>query len=153
MKHLLRHTIWATGSIPFEEWKYRNLKRVYLPLYDALFVWAGLAAVRYGIPSIDYLVPELVGDVLSYTLVSVALLCLVGVAIPRWWRLEVAAKTGLLALLIMYFLALRVMGAEAGSSGREFISIIVLAATVLILFRFNLLSEEARQRRRQQAEG
>lgn len=147
MKRLLRHTIWATGAIPFDEYKYRHLRRVYLPLYDVLFVWAGLIAVRYGIPSLDSLLPNEVADALGWTLVGVSVVALVGVSVPRLWVLEFAAKSVLLIILVVYFLALRVMGAESGTDGYQFISVIVLAATVLLLFRFSLLTEEAQNRK------
>lgn len=41
---LWRASIWAPGAIPPEEWKYRNLKRVALPVYDAIAVLAGVHA-------------------------------------------------------------------------------------------------------------
>lgn len=148
MRHLLKHTIWAPGAIPVDEWKYRNLKRVWLPFYDIMFVWAGLIAVRFGIPSLDTILPAWMSDTLGYTLVVVAILCLIGVAIPRLWFFEVGAKTALLAILITYFLALRVVAGETGGTDtRAFVSVITLISAIPILIRMNILSEEARARR------
>lgn len=144
---MFRHTIWAKGAIPADEWKYRNLKRVWLPLYDVMFVWAGLIAVRFGIPSLDTLLPSWMSDTLGYTLVLVAFLCLVGVAVPRLWFFEVGAKTALLSILITYFLALRVVAGDTGTDTRAFISVVTLIAAIPILIRMNILSEEARARR------
>lgn len=146
MSRILQHTIWARGAVPPEEYKYRNLKRVWLPLYDALLVWAGLVAARYGVPALDAKLSDAASDAAGLTLSGVALLCLLGVVIPRLWRLEVAAKTVLLTILFGYFSVLRTLDTELGTDARAFVSVIALVACIPILIRFNMLAEESRQR-------
>lgn len=102
---LLRGTVWEKGALDGEPKKYRPLVRVWLPLYDAIAFSAGIFAAVYG----SILLYRIYGDLtdaigLLYSLV--AAVCFVGVAYPNLWKLEVAAKIGLIGMLLGYVFAI-----------------------------------------------
>src|SRR6187402_1295973 len=99
MRRLWRSTIWAQGAIPAIEWKYRSLKRVWLPLVDVLFILGGLSAVEFGVPAINEFFPDGMVDLWGVMLAAVAAVCLVGVAFVRLWWLEATAKCLLLSVM------------------------------------------------------
>lgn len=95
-------SIWAAGAIPPEEWKYRNLKRVALPVYDGFAVLAGLAAITYGSRLLNRIfTPELL-DIVGLGFSVVALVCLLGVAFPCLWAVEMIGKAVLVGMVIGY---------------------------------------------------
>jgi len=146
---LFERSIWADGAIPAGDRKLRSLKRLWLPIYDLGLVWMGLSAIRSGVPAFEELLPSLVADILGYLLILIAVLCLVGVSFPRLHALETASKTILVSILSLYFVSLRVL-ITPESNGRDTISIVVLLAIILPLFRLSILGGESRDRRDQE---
>ncbi|QPX62682.1 membrane protein [Microbacterium phage Xitlalli] len=101
---LLRGTVWEKGALDREPKKYRPLVRFWLPLYDTIAFAAGILAAAFGSSLLDRIygdATDLIGFVYSF----VALTCFVGVAYPSLWKLEVAAKCGLLGMLASYIIA------------------------------------------------
>jgi hypothetical protein len=146
LRMLRAPTIWAPGAIPEDERKYAvPLKRVALPVYDGMAIVAGFYAMRSGIPSFEALVPA-VAVTLSLVFTGVALLCLVGIVLPKAAAVEIAAKCALIAILGMYFLALRIR-AVTDEAQVDFISMAVLLSLVLPLYRLWILGDEAGDRR------
>ncbi len=138
-------TIWSKGAIPLEEWKYRHLKRVTLPVVDVLFITGGILGARNGIPAIDNIYPDWVADIGGYIFSFIGFLCLVGVAFPRLWLLEVWSKSAILAMTSGYFAALVV----ATFNGRPQSSYVMSMAGVtiaVVAWRLSVLSYEARER-------
>lgn len=134
-------TIWAPGAIPPEERKYAGpLKRVALPVLDLLLVLGGFYAVTSGIPALDDLLPEHVSDALGFLFVVCACVCLLGAAFPRLWGVEVAGKILVVAILGMYFIALRTV--DGGTPTRLFVSAVVLWSLVLPILRLWWLGVE-----------
>jgi hypothetical protein len=148
-------TIWAPGAIPIEERKYAGpLKRVALPVLDLILILGGIYAVTSGIPALDELLPDHVSDALGYLFMVCACVCLLGAAFPRLWAVEVAGKILVVAILGMYFVALRTV--DGGTTTRLFISAVVLASLVLPVLRLWWLGAEYGSRhvsRRQAAKG
>ena len=48
LQRVYRQTIWHPDAVEDDSFKYRNLRRIWLPLFDALSVWIGFLAVQYG---------------------------------------------------------------------------------------------------------
>jgi len=146
MRKLLTKTIWAPGIIPIEEWKYRNLKRVVLPLVDMFFVLGGFAVVKFGLPTIDVFFPDymvnLGGRILSFS----AFLALLGVCFPKLWPFEMTGKSILLGLLVGYFVA-SIWLTAVGATGRGFVLMLDLIAIALVIWRLTLLGSEWQTRR------
>jgi len=152
MRGLWRATIWAKGAIPVEEWKYRSLKRVWLPIVDLLFILGGLSAVRFGVPAINNFFPDDVVNLWGYTLAAVAVVCLVGVAFVRLWWLEAAAKCVLLGLMAMYIVALLTL-TRAGESNRGFVFVIATIAIIILMVRLSIIGSEWSERRARKRPG
>jgi Na+/proline symporter len=148
LKRLLSASIWGRGAIPPEEWKYRNLKRVALPILDALFIFGGLSAARYGVPAISEFFDDVAVDLFSYGLSVVAFGCLLGVCFPRLWWLEALAKSALLGLLTGYVVSLFLLTA-VGEGNRGFVLIIAMCSMVFPIWRLTLLTAEWQDRRTQ----
>jgi Na+/proline symporter len=146
LKRLLSASIWGRGAIPVEEWKYRNLKRIALPVLDGLFILGGISAARYGVPAISEFFDDVAVDLFSYGLSLVAFGCLLGVIFPRLWWLEAIAKSALLGLLTGYVVSLFLLTA-VGEGNRGFVLIIAMCSMVLPVWRLTLLAAEWQERR------
>ncbi|QKY80396.1 hypothetical protein SEA_PABST_38 [Microbacterium phage Pabst] len=105
MKTLLRGTVWEKGALNGEPKKYRSLTRFWLPLYDVIAIAAGIFAVWVGSSLLDRIYGSLT-DLLGTVFGLIALLCLIGVAYPKLWVMETAAKISLLGMLFGYVIAI-----------------------------------------------
>lgn len=146
-----RASIWHPDAIPPDEWKFRSLKRVWLPVYDVIAVLAGVWATVYGSPILHRLFEEDVIDLMGMTLTASAVVCLLGVAFPRLWKVEIAGKIILVALLGGYAIAVMLFRTNPDPSA-GFIVFVLLLALPLPLFRLNLLGEEIKDRRDDESE-
>lgn len=143
----LRHTIWHPDAIGVDEWKYRSLKRWWLPLYDLIAVLAGVWAFLYGSPILHRLFPaEYIVDVVGLVFAFVALVCLVAVVMPKLYKVEIVGKIVLVALLLSYAAAIVIFNAQ-GDITSWFVAFVVLLSIPLPMFRLGLLGEEIKERR------
>lgn len=143
---LLKDTIWAHGAIPEEEQKYRNLKRVFLPIADLFLVGSGIGAVVHGAPSITLLFATPVLEMYAWSFLIASILCLVSIAIPRMWAWELAGKTILVGLLATYVLILWFLAGSTGGS-RWFLSGVAAAFVSLLIWRITIIADEWGDRR------
>lgn len=139
-------SIWHPDAIPLDEWKYRNLKRVLLPIVDVFLIWCGVWAGIQGIPAIDLFFTDWVSDSFSYVFTGAAMLALIGVAFPRLWWVEAGAKIVLSGLLASYLGALMLLTLPSIGS-RGFISGLAGIALGIVTWRLSLLGGEWAQRR------
>lgn len=146
MRRLWRHTIWHTDAIPPEEWKWRKLKRVWLPLYDLIAIGAGVWASLFGSPVLHVLFHKTVIDTAGIVLAVVATICLLGVVFPRLWRWEIAGKVTLVSLLGSYAVAVMLFRTNPDPSA-GFVVFILALSLPLPIFRLDLLGEEIKERR------
>lgn len=144
-KRLFAASIWAHGAIPVDEWKFRNLKRVWLPLYDVIAIYAGLQAVLYGSTILNRLFEPFVVDVLGVAMTFIATVCLAGVAFPRLWAIEMVGKTLLVALVIGYVTTILLF--SESPTPNLFVIGMLTWGLPLAFFRLNLLGEELKERR------
>lgn len=145
LRRLYRASIWHPDSIPVEEWKYRNLKRVWLPLYDLLAMWAGLNAFLTGTELLNRLFGATLVDYVGLTFFMVAFVCLLGVAFPRLWAIEIIGKSLLVGMVLAYVAAILFFPSRPDPN--FFIISMLFWGIPLALFRLNLLGEEWKERR------
>ncbi|RKE60473.1 hypothetical protein [Microbacterium sp. AG238] len=142
---LYRASIWHPDAIPPDEWKYRNLKRVWLPIYDLIAIFAGIQAVLFGSTILDRLFhPELV-DLLGITMATIATVCLAGVAFPSLWRVEIIGKVLLVGLVAGYITSILLFSQRPEPN--LFVVGMLTFGLPLAFFRLNLLGEEMKERR------
>lgn len=142
---LYSQSVWHPDSIPPEEFKYRHLKRLWLPLVDLLCVLIGYMGVVYGSRILNESYPAWLVDTASTVFIAASLVALVGVAFPRLWPQEIAGKLVMLTLLGTY--SASIWGAFfAGSVESGFVAAILVLPIILPLFRLQLLGEEIKQR-------
>lgn len=149
-RRLLRRTIWDADAISPDEWKFRNLMRIALPVYDAIVVGAGVWAMLWGSPILHRLFPEHVIVLLGALLSAAGISCAVGVIFPALWRLELMSKVALVALLGTYAVVVLLFRSSPDPSS-AFVVFILLLALPLPLFRLSLLGEDIKERREEEA--
>lgn len=145
LRRLWRATIWHPAAIPPAEFKYRNLKRIWLPLYDVVAVWAGISAVVHGSALLNRLFAPMWVDVLGIVFTTVAVTCLVSVSFPRLWAVEVVGKTLLVSLISGYITT--ILFFSSAPQPQLFVVAMLAFGLPLAMFRLNLLGEEIKQRR------
>lgn len=143
---LWRRTIWHPAAIPPEEWKYRSLKRVWLPVYDVIVMVTGIWAVWYASPILRTWLPDDAIDVIGSLFVLAGFACLLGIAFPRLWKIEIVGKILVLAFLSTYAGMIWVLNVQ-GDAASGFVSFVVCLGLPLLFFRLMLLGEEIKQRR------
>lgn len=149
LRRLLRATIWHPSAIPPDEWKFRNLKRVWLPLYDVIAIFAGVQAVLFGSDLLNRIFAPVLVDVLGGVFIVVACVCLLGVSFPRLWRVEIVGKVILVGMIAGYITAILSFSRPPGPS--LFVVGMLAFGLPLAMFRLNLLGEELKERRSAQA--
>lgn len=145
IRSLWAASIWAPGMIPPDEWKFRNLKRVWLPLYDLIAVFCGVQAFLSGSPLLNALFPADLIDVLGVMMAAAALVCLAGVAFPRLWLVEIVGRIILVGMISAYVATIMLLSQNAGSN--LFVVGMLTFGLPLAFFRLNLLGEELKERR------
>lgn len=145
-RRLWRASIWHPDAIPPDEWKYRNLKRVWLPIYDIIAIGAGVWAAIFGSPLLHSLFDGPVIDAMGITLAAVATVCLAGVVFPRLWKMEIAGKVTLMSLLGAYAFTVAMFRANPDPAA-GFVAFVLVLAIPLPMFRLQLLGEEIKERR------
>ena len=142
---LYRASIWHPDAIPPDEWKFRSLKRVWIPLYDLVAAGAGIWALFFGSPILHRLFANGVVDFAGGVFAVSALVCLAGISFPRLWRVEIIGKLILLALLGTYAVCVAIFRSNPDQSAL-FVCFILVLAIPLPLFRLTLLGEEIKDR-------
>lgn len=142
-------SVWAPGVVP-EDDPWRTAKRVWLPLFDVLMMWAGVNAVVYGSLLLDRLygdATDLIGAV--FTLVAFA--CLTGVVWPRMWPVEMIGKILLVSMIVGYVFGIILSPSPEQIAAKEapnwFIVSMILGLTVLPITRLDSLIDEWVERR------
>lgn len=103
-------TVWHRKGVPPEDWKYRRLVRLWLPVYYAIALYTGLVGLIFGSPLLNRLFPEATTDITTSAFALVAALALIGVVVPRLWRVEVVGTIILAGLVAAYIVTISVYG-------------------------------------------
>lgn len=138
-------TIWSPGAIPTDEWKYRNLKRVWLPTYDVVAILAGVVATVQGSPLLNRLFSELLVNMFGTGMAVIAMICLLGVIFPALWAVELVGKAILVGIVSAY--ATTILLFASNPQPNDFIVLMLAFSLPLPLFRISLLGEEIKERR------
>ncbi|MGW9019855.1 hypothetical protein ACWGOE_00040 [Leucobacter chromiiresistens] len=97
-------------------------------------------------PSFVIVYNETVSDVAARALLIAATSCLIGVAFPRLWRIEAAAKIALTGILLAY--AGMLLGTSVGEPARGFVGGLSLVVCIPPTWRIKWLGDERRKRKR-----
>ena len=138
-------TIWSSDSIPTEDWKYRNLARVWLPVYYLIAIVSGIVATLQGSTFLNRLFTDNDIDMFGGTLTMVSIACLIGVAFPRLWRLEIVATIAIVGILAAY--GATILTNPYSPTPNTFSVLMLTLGLPFLLFRLNLLGEELKERR------
>lgn len=102
--------------------------RVWLPLYDALAILLGIIAYWIGSPILNRLFPDWVVNWVAVFFIFAGLITMIGVTIPRLWRIEIGGKVVMSFLLTTYaLLVLTFPSVEAQNN--SFVTVILIMAT------------------------
>lgn len=151
LRFLYHNSIWNPDAIQPEEFKYRNLKRLWLPLFDVLSILVGVLGVAYGSRILNELYPHALVDGLSITFIVASVIALVGIAFPKLWIPEVVGKITMLGLLGGYSTAIWLSFFQ-GNVESGFVAAMLMYPVLFPLFRLDILGEEVKQRRVEQEE-
>lgn len=151
LRSLYRNSIWNPDAIQPEEFKYRNLKRLWLPLFDLLSILVGVLGVAYGSRILNELYPESLVDGLSLTFILASIVAGVGIIFPKLWIPEVIGKITMLGLLGGYSTAIWVSFFQ-GNVESGFVAAMLMYPVLFPLFRLDILGEEVKQRRVEQGD-
>lgn len=143
---LYRESIWHPEAIAEEEFKYRNLKRLWLPLFDLLSILVGLLGVAYGSKILNELYAGWFVDTMGIVFIASAVTALIGVSFPKLWKPEVVGKLIMLGLLGSYSTAIWVSFFQ-GSVESGFVAAMLMYPILFPFFRLDILGEEVKQRR------
>lgn len=147
MRRLFRASIWHPEAIPVEEWKYRNLKRVWLPLYFALAFVNGILAAWVGSRLLHRLFGEQLTDWLGFGLAAVGAVCFAAVAFPRLWAVAIPAVSTLVGMVLAYVGAILLFPSPDRTDPAFFIAGMLFFGLPFAMFYVNLLGEEWKERR------
>ena len=145
LQRVYRQTIWHPDAVPDAEFKYRNLRRVWLPLFDALSVGIGFLAVQYGSTLLNNMFPAFVVDMAGSIFTLAATLALVGVVFPRLFLAEIVGKVVMVSLLGTYSV---IIGASflAGEVQSGFVAGMLMLPLILPFAVLQIRGEEIKQR-------
>lgn len=102
--------------------------RVWLPLYDALAILLGIIAYWIGSPILNRLFPDWVVNWVAVIFIFAGLVTMIGVIIPKLWRVEIGGKVVMSFLLTTYaLLVLTFPSVEAQNN--SFVTVILIMAT------------------------
>lgn len=142
-----RASIWHPNAIPITEGELaRDMKRWVLPSIDTILIVGSMLAVQHGMPTFAIIYNAVVSHFAAVSVLIFSVGCLIGVAFPSLWRLELAAKGGLAFVLMTYsFLLLaRVL---VGDSTGGFVAAVALALSAVPVWRIVWLGREYRRRK------
>lgn len=105
MRRVWNSTVWAPEGVRPEDWRYRGLYRVVLPLTDLLFMYFGVVGFHNGIASVQEAGGQAWQAWWSGGIALASFVALLGVVFPRMWRVEVVGKVALIGL-VTYYVAL-----------------------------------------------
>lgn len=150
LRRLYAESIWHPDAIPSEDWKYRNLKRIWMPFYFVIAIYSGAAAIASGSRLLFRLFGQDLTDWLGAAYFLVAFVALVSVAFPRLWAPSIVA-TSLLAGMVAGYISMILVAPSAPGDPNWFIVGMLGWGLPLSAFYVNLLGEEIKERRAKRA--
>jgi len=145
VRAILRASIWHPSAIPADEWKFRSIKRVWLPVYNVIMMGAGIWAAVYGSPILSRLFPGELVDLSGLTLAAAALVCFLGRAFPMLWALELAGKVCMAFLLGAYAGTVAFFRSDPDPSA-GFVVFILAGSIIPCMIGVSIIAEEWKER-------
>ncbi len=146
-----RATIWHRDAIPEHEGEIaREVKRYLLPLLDVALILGAFFGVRGGMPTLAAVYSDTVSFTGAAAVLVFAVGCLIGVAFPSLWLLELVSKCGLGFVLATYGVLLMV-AAAGDAPARGIVAGACIGVAGVVVWRIFWLSREYRRRRRSRA--
>lgn len=142
-------SIWHPDAIPHDAaYLYVSpIKRVFLPAYDIVILWLGLAGLVRGFQAISAVFTSPIA-ILIYGLLALAgLTCLVACAFPRLWRVEVGGKIAILTILGMIAVSMTIAGLSSMTHTGITITPVVVGLILVPLLRLWTLGGELGDRK------
>lgn len=146
LRYLYSHSIWHPEALDPEEFKYRHLKRMWLPLFDLLSILVGALAFAYGSTVLNSLYPREFISAVAIGFTVASFVALVGVSFPALWVPEVLGKLVIMTLLGSYSVSIWASFLH-GNVESGFVAAVLMYPILFPLFRLQLLGEEVKQRR------
>ena len=115
-KRLFAASIWASGNIRPEDWRFRGIFRVVLPVGNLIFLYFGVVGFARGVGSVTDATNTTYAAFWSGAIALASLACLVGVAFPKLGKLELGAKIVLIGLVASYVAVLTARSFEVPGS-------------------------------------
>lgn len=141
---LRRASIFDAGAIPvYEGETSAELKRGFLPLFDAILIVMGAMAVRNGMPSFDIVYNDFISTFAAWVLVGSAILAAFGLIFPRFWMMEAVGKIVMFAILSGYSVALWAL-VSSGGDGRGFVAGATTALAAFVGWNLKRIGRERR---------
>lgn len=139
-----RASIFHPGSIPIYEGQTSvELKRGFLPVFDAILIVMGVMAIHGGMPSFDIVYNEQISIIAAWALALSAMAAGFGLIFPRFWRMEAWGKIVMFAILLGYSVALWGLAIDGGS-GRGFVAGGISALTLFVGWNLLRIGRERR---------
>lgn len=151
MKWLRERSIWSETAIEPEDFKYRNLNRLWLPLFDVICVAIGFLAIFFGSTLLNESYDPHMVDAMGWVFVVASATALIGVAFPCLWLAEMVSKIFMMALLGTYSLTIWISFFQ-GNTETGFVAAILILPILMPLFRLGVLAEEYKQRKADEEE-
>ena len=146
LRRLYRSSVWHPDNLDPGAYVYRNLERVWLPVFDLICALIGFLAMVYGSRILNAQYAGWFVDLMGYTLMTSSLVALIGVCFPRLWTLEVGAKIVMLGLLGAYSATIWA-SFFTGQVQSGFVAAMLMLPVLFPLFRLQVLGEERKKRK------
>jgi len=146
VKWLYEQSVWHPDAIEPEDFKYRNQRRVYLPLFDVIGVIIGILAIAYGSTILNEAYDPALIDAVGFAFMGASIAALTGVAFPRLWLMEIISKIFMMTLLGTYSITIWISFFQ-GQVFSGFVAAILVLPLITPLSRLDTLAEEIKQRR------
>jgi hypothetical protein len=145
-KRLVAASIWASGNIRPEDWRFRGIFRVVLPVGNLIFLYFGVVGFARGVGSVTDVTNTTYAAFWSGAIALTSLACLVGVAFPKLGKLELGAKLVLIGLVASYVAVLTARSFEI--PGSQATAGLMSALIVLPIWRVLDLGFQLRKQKR-----
>ncbi|ERG63551.1 hypothetical protein L332_03675 [Agrococcus pavilionensis RW1] len=146
---LWRASIWHPTAVPHDAaYIYVSpIKRVFLPAYDFVILWLGLAGLVQGFQSMSAIMPGVTPKLIYGALALAAAVCFLGCAFPRLWRIEIGGKIAIVSILSMIALSMTIAGLTIPNHTGITITPMVVALLIPPLIRLWTMGRERGRRK------
>lgn len=121
-------SVWGPLGVAPDDWRYRNLYRVVLPLTDLFFAYFGIVGWAKGVGSVRDAAGGGYATWWAAAIAVAAIAALIGVAFPRLWWLELIAKIVLVGQVLSYVVlyVVRIITDFSASASAGLVLILIL---------------------------